>query len=130
MRIINLLDQESQDVEPQLLEMASSDDHGDAFKAQKLLDLVRHLKGQGAAPTVFGHILNNELWLSPCNDANNVLVKVWIDWFDYAPLKEGLPEAHYRLQIQRGKRVVSLDARAATTTEAEQAIWQAFGWSS
>jgi len=130
MRIINLLDRASRDVEPQLLEMASSEDRVKAFKAQKLLELVRHLKAQGPAPEACGHVRNNELWLSPYNVANKVLVRVWVDWFDYAPLKEGLPEAHYRLQVQRRERVVSQDVRAASTTEAEEAIWQAFGWSS
>ena len=129
MRIINLLDLDSQDIEPLLIKMTRSDDRLESFKGARLLELVRHLQAKGPAPTACGHLLLGELWLTPYNVANRVLVKVWVDWFDFAPLKDGLPEAHYRLQIERGKSPVSSDARANTVSEAEHAIWEAFGWS-
>ena len=128
MRIINLLDLEANDIEAPLQQMASSGDRLEAFKGQKLLELVRYLQVQGPAPRACGHLMLKELWLTPYNAANQVLVKVWVDWQDYTPLRDGLPAAYYRFQIHRGNAPLSRDARAATPEEAEQVIWEAFGW--
>jgi hypothetical protein len=128
MRIITLRDHEAHDIEPLLLEMASSDNRWWSFKGQKLLELVRYLRAQGPNPRACGHLLFGELCLWPYNTANRVWVSVWVDWPDNAPLRDGLPEAYYRLQIPRGKAVLSRDARATTPEQAEQIIWEAFGW--
>jgi hypothetical protein len=128
MQIINLLDPETHDIETPLRTMALSADRQEAFRGQRLLELVQHLQAQGPVPRACVQLLLRELWLRPYNHANRVLVKIWVDWRDYSPLQEGLPEAHYRLQIQRGKAPLSRDARASTPEEAEQVIWEAFGW--
>lgn len=128
MQIINLLDHDTHDIEAPLLRMASSADRLEAFKGQRLLELVQHLQAQGSAPRACGHFLLGELWLSPYNSSNRVLVKIWVDWQDYSALRDGLPQVHYRLQIQRGKSRLSREARVLTPEEAEQVIWEAFGW--
>src|SRR5262245_1985972 len=127
MRFINL--RGSRDLEAALQEMVYSDKPIEAFKARNLLALVRYLTAQGPASDICGHLRFQELWLSPYHVASDVLVRVSVDWFDYAPLRDGFPEAHYRFQIHRGQRVVSRDARAFFTAEAEQVICDAFGWS-
>lgn len=127
MRIINFLDPDTNDIEVQLLETASSEDQLKALKGRKLVELVRHLKAQGS-PEARGYLLDSShLWLSPCNLANRVSVTVWVDWYDYGPQSEGLPETHYRFQIQRGS-IVSQDVRVTSTSEAAQVILEAFGW--
>jgi hypothetical protein len=128
MQIINLLDHERHDIEAPLLQMVSSEDHLEAFKGQKLLELVRYLQAQGPAPRACGHLMLGLLCLMPSGSASQVSVDVWVDWRDYGPLRDGLPEAYYRLQIRRGKAPCTRDARAATPAEAEQIIWEAFGW--
>jgi hypothetical protein len=128
MQIINLMDHESWDIEPPMRQMAESDDPLEAFRGQKLLQLVQYLKAKGPAPTSCGNVRSRELWLKPRDLANDVLVKVWVDWFDYSALHDGLPESHYRFQIRRGKRDVTQDARAYSLAEAEKVIWDAFGW--
>jgi hypothetical protein len=129
MRIINLEDREAQDIEAPLRSLASSHDRLEAFKGRKLLELVRHLQAQGPAPEVIGRLWwRQQLLLTPRSTTNRAAVTVWIDWRDYAPVRDGLPEAHYRLQIRRGNAALSQDARAATPEEVERIIWEAFGW--
>jgi hypothetical protein len=57
-----------------------------------------------------------------------VRISVRIDWHDYAPLRDGLPEMHYRFQVERPGKTVSEDARAKDLVEAERIICEAFGW--
>jgi hypothetical protein len=57
-----------------------------------------------------------------------VLLSVRVDWQDYAPLRDGLPEMHYRFQIHRPGKAISEDARAKDPVEAEGIICKAFGW--
>ncbi len=57
-----------------------------------------------------------------------VRLSVRVDWRDYAPLREGLPEMHYRLQVERPGKTISEDARAKDVVEAERIICEAFGW--
>ena len=127
MRIINLNHPESHAIEPPLVKMASSEDRLEALKGRKLLELVRHLQAQGPAPQVCGSlVLRHELWLMTYNLANQVLVKVWVDWQDYGPLFDGLPVAHYRLQFKGENSAISENARAGRPEEAEQVLLKAF----
>jgi hypothetical protein len=57
-----------------------------------------------------------------------VRVSVWVDWRDYGPLRDGLPEMHYRLQVERPGKTITDDARAKDPIEAERIICEAFGW--
>ncbi len=127
MRIIKLLDRDSQDIEVPLLQMTNSGDRLEAFRGRKLLELVRHLQAQGPAPTASGNLRLGELWVAPYNVTDRVLVKIWVDWYDFSPLQYGLPEAHYRMQIKPAKGLVTRDARATSVPEAEQIILEAFG---
>src|SRR5437868_6090676 len=129
MRILNLLDSEQGDIEAPLMKMAASDNRNEAFYGQKLLEFVRYLQAQGPEPCAFGHILVHELTLRPRNNPNRLSVTIKMDWYDYAPLKDGLPVTHFRLQTVKKNAHLSDEARAFTMEEAERFIYQAFGWS-
>jgi hypothetical protein len=73
-------------------------------------------------------VLNRELTLMPANPANRVSVRVWTDWRDYGPVRDGLPVLHYRMQIQRRSSQRTVDARADSPEEAKRIIYQAFGY--
>jgi hypothetical protein len=106
-----------------------SDDRLEAFKAQKLLDLVHYLHDQGPEPQIYCHLYIMVLRLSLFVPGKRGLIKVWIDWQDYGVVQDGLPEAYYRLQIMRGKSHLSEDARVKSPKEVEGIICEAFGWS-
>jgi len=127
MRITNI-DQRAYDIEALFVAMASSEDCLQAAKGRMFLELVRYLNSQGTAPQACGFLIGGEFWLKPANPANRNSVKIWVDWRDYAPLRDGLPEMHYRLQGARPGSRVSQDARAESPEEVAQAIWEAFGW--
>lgn len=57
-----------------------------------------------------------------------IRISVRVDWRDRAPLRDGLPEMHYRFQIERPGKTISEDARAKDVVEAERVIFEAFGW--
>jgi hypothetical protein len=57
-----------------------------------------------------------------------VRVSVRVHWRDYAPLRDGLPELHYRFQVRRPGKTITEDARANDVVEAERIICAAFGW--
>src|SRR5262245_10775989 len=127
MHIINLLDRETQNIQAAVLAMVGSEDRLQAAKGQRFLELVKHLQSQGPAPTACGLIVLDELWLTPANRANRASVRVWVDWLDNGPLRDGLPAMHYRLQAERPGASLSRDTRAKTPEEASQAIFEAFG---
>jgi hypothetical protein len=133
MRIVTLeLDTdppEPRDIEVPLRRLASSPERLVAARWQKLLELIQVLRADGPYPEAWGHILGHELYLSPGNPANRVTVRVRADWQDFAPLRDGMPEMHYRLKIQQRGAKLSRDARAKTPEEVEQIIREAFGWS-
>lgn len=131
MRIVNLLDRDSQSIEKPLILMAASADRSESFCGQKLLDLVQYLQAQGPSPQAHACRVHHELWLSPIDghdSASRVSATVWVDWQDYAPYIDGLPQAHYRLRIKRRNIALTEDVRAATSQEVEQAIHKAFDW--
>jgi hypothetical protein len=116
-------------VEILLRRLASSQDRLVAAKWQKLLELVEALCADGPYPEAWGHVQGDELYLSPSKPANPVTVRVRADWRDFGPVVDGLPEMHYRLQIERRGAKLSRDARARSPEEAERIIREAFGWS-
>ncbi len=132
---ITILDLEAEppdfcDVEVALQRRASSPIPLIAAKWQKLLDLVRVLRADGLQPEARALIVGEELSLFPRNPANRIVnVRVRVDWQDYAPLRDGLPELHYRLQIERPGAKLSKDARTRSPEEAGQIIREALGWS-
>jgi hypothetical protein len=56
-----------------------------------------------------------------------VEVTLWVDWRDYSPLRDGLPEMHYRFNIDHPGKSLTDDARAKNLVEAERIICEAFG---
>ena len=127
MRIINLLD-DSEDIEPPLREIAASTDRLQARAGQMLLELVRYLQAQGVTPEVHGMVSTNELWLNSPNPLRKGSLKIWPDCKDYAPLINGIPEMHYRIEIHRAETKLSSDARTSSLTEVARIIDEAFGW--
>ena len=78
-------------------------------------------------PTSWGNSLSRELRRQfPPKPKTRVSVRV--DWRDYAPLRDGVPEMHYRFQVERHGKTITEDARAKDPAEAERIICEAFGW--
>lgn len=101
-----------------------------ARKGRMLLDLVRLLESRGPAASVFGLVAGEELWLLPDNRHNRsrTRVDIRVDWFDHAPIRDGLPEMHYRLSIRRPGSALSRDERATDLNRVAECIERAFGW--
>jgi hypothetical protein len=93
------------------------------------LELVEVLYADGEKPEALGIIFRDELSLSPRDRANRVTVRVRVDWQDFAPLCDGLPEMHYGLQIERQGAKLNTDARTRSPEESGRIIREAFGWS-
>lgn len=93
-----------------------------------LLELVRHLEAHGPAPSAFGHMVGDELSITPTNRYNRASVNVQVDWQDYGTIRDGLPELHDRLTIRRGRSPRSRDERTRELSRVEHLIWEAFGW--
>jgi hypothetical protein len=117
------------DIEPVLRRLASSPDRQTAARWMKLLELVHALHSDGPHPEAWGSLFGNELYLRPANQASRVTLRIRVDWQDFAPLRDGLPDMHYRFQIMRQGAKVSTDARARTPEEGEEIVRQALGWS-
>lgn len=128
MRIINLLDQEAQSIEAPLLAMASSANRLDAAKGKKLLEMVTYLHSQGGAHVAYATFALGELWLVQAKDPSRASVRIWIDWPDRVPLRDGLPPMHYRIQTEIAEAKLSRDTRAETLEEVSRTIFAAFGW--
>jgi hypothetical protein len=116
------------DIEGSIQRLAASPDRLTAARGGMLLALVRLLQTDGPHPEAWGYVLNRELTLMPANPANRVSVRVWTDWRDYGPVRDGLPVLHYRMQIQRRSSQRTVDARADSPEEAKRIIYQAFGY--
>lgn len=55
-------------------------------------------------------------------------VGVRADWQDYAPLRDGVPDMHYRFEVRCPGQPMSTDARTKDLAEAERILRDAFGW--
>lgn len=55
-------------------------------------------------------------------------VTLRVDWRDYAPLRDGIPQMHYRIEIKRPGQNLTEEARAQNSAECERVLRQAFGW--
>src|SRR5688500_8298122 len=76
------------------------------------------------APSTAGRFAREMLQRFPPEPGMRVRVRV--DWQDYGPLRDGLPEMHYRFQIERPGKTISEDARAKDVAEAERIVREAF----
>ncbi|MBN2295104.1 MAG: hypothetical protein JXM70_21930 [Pirellulales bacterium] len=126
MRIVNPLN-EDEDIKTEIRkQIDSSDNRFETFKWQKLLEFVLYLHAEGPTTILYGQFMFGKLWLQPSNINSQVSAEIWVDRYDYAPLRDGLPETHYRLQISHQDSPTTTDARAKTVEEAEQVLKRVF----
>ena len=130
MRIIHLTALDNPDIKPAVRQLADAVEPCAARKGQMLLDLVCHLEARGSDRTAFGYVSGDELWLSSTDQPTGARVHVRADWQDFGPVRDGLPEMHYRLSIRRPGSSLSRDERACEPSDVERLIWEAFGWAS
>lgn len=129
MRIIHLLNSDGRDVKPSIRCLAEDTNPPIARRGRMLLELVDYLESHGPAPSAFGHLSGQELWLTPANRYNKARVHIGVDGRDYGPLRDGLPEMHYRLVISRRAGLPPhREERVSELSEVERLIWEAFGW--
>jgi len=117
------------DIEIPLQRLAESPDPLTAVKWRALLELVRVLRDDGRHPQAIGFILNDEMTIHPRNQANRATVSVRVDWYDFAPLQDGVPALHYRLEIGRRGGDLTKGVRTPDAQEVRTLIREAFGWS-
>ena len=61
-------------------------------------------------------------------DNPGVKVTIRADWRDYGPVRDGIPEMHYRFRVKRPGKIATEDARAKDELEAKLIVCRAFGW--
>jgi hypothetical protein len=99
----------------------------DTVRDPQMKRFMDEWRAQNPDPTTWGNRLSREMRRRfPAKPG--VRVSVRVDWRDYAPLRDGLPEMHYRFQVERPEVTITEDARAKHTIEAERIICEAFGW--
>lgn len=108
------------DVFAQLRALAVSSDRLTAARGQMLLHLLEHLQRQSPTPGAHAIYVIDELWISVVPGGKYVSIR--IDWPDRGEVKDGLPAMHYRMQLDRGERELSLNVRAATIPDAEKSL--------
>jgi hypothetical protein len=57
-----------------------------------------------------------------------IQVSIRVDWRDYAPLRDGLPEMHHRFEVKRPGETITEDARTQDPVQAERIKCEAFGF--
>jgi hypothetical protein len=116
-------------IEVPLRRFAASTEPFEAAYWEKLLDLVTQLQSNDCENEIHGHILFNELTLCERDPRKSeVRVSVRVDWQDYAPLQDGFPEMHYRLQVSRPEKTLTEDSRTVDPNAAARIICRAFGF--
>ncbi len=99
----------------------------DPVRDREMKRFVDEWRAQNPDPTTWGNRLSREM-RRRFPSKPKVCVSVWVDWQDYTPLRDGLPEMHYRFQVKRPGKTISEDARTKDPVEAERIICEAFGW--
>ena len=105
--------------EKRMSELVGSSDWVTAFRARLLVELVGLLRASGSQPRIYATLHGDEIWLS----GKRRWAKVKIDWFDRAPLVNGMPNAHYRIEIHADRKLLR-EERAATKEEAALLLCQ------
>jgi hypothetical protein len=93
------------------------------------LRVVVSPRSEGDAAASFGIFASDEIWLWPASPGYQSEIRIWADWRDRAPLQDGLPALHFRLQAKKRGEELSQDIRAETADHAAAAIFAVFGWS-
>ena len=117
MEIIYRLDR---DIKAPLGHLSASVDRLQALRGRFLLDLVDYLE-KCPGPRVRAHIRFGELSLF----LGILTVRVAVDWYDYGPLREGLPVAHYRVWAKCPAAVLTREWRTSDVEQAGRHILQA-----
>jgi hypothetical protein len=99
----------------------------DPIRNRQMQRFMDEWRAQHPDPAMWGKPLDREL-LRRFPPKPGIQVSVRVDWQDYAPLREGLPEMHYRLQVKRPGKTLSEDRRANDPVDAERILCEAFGW--
>jgi hypothetical protein len=123
MEILFPLDRPRRDLKAPLRRLAASAEPLQALRGRHLPELARHLEGC-PGPRVVATLLLGEALLH-AGGAAEAVVSVGVDWPDYAPLRDGLPPAHYRVRWRRPGVSLSQEWRTADTAEAGRHILQA-----
>lgn len=127
MQIYNDQDIEPYDLEAPLSAMATDPDRLTAARGRMLLELVRYLLTRGPNPQVGALVFEGEIELIPLRQTNARSIRIWVDYRDYGPVRNGLPDLYYRLQVERSTTRISSDHRVAAPAEVEQVLLQAIG---
>ena len=99
-------------------QIPTSSDPVESLRWQRLRDLVLGVEAAGdQRAEVVGVYVAPEIWLSK----KALLVKVMVDWKDYAPLVDGFPEMHYRIVVQQDDNPKN-ELRTNSTGEAVRII--------
>lgn len=99
----------------------------DPVRDLEMKQFMDEWRAQNPDPTTWGDRLNREI-TRRFPPRPGVRVSVRADWRDNTPLRDGLPEMHYRFQIKRPGKTLTEDARTKDLVEAERIIYEAFGW--
>jgi hypothetical protein len=114
------------DIEVLLRRRIATESHVSAARWQKLLELIQILRANGPYPEVWGHFFVDDLHLVTRNPANRTSVRLGVDWKDYGPLRDGLPDMHFRLRVKSENANLSKDVRTQDPREVEQVLLAAF----
>jgi hypothetical protein len=97
----------------------------DPVRELQIKRFVDEWRAQNADRPTWGDQLRREMQKRfPAKPKINV--SVWVDWRDYSPLQDGLPEMHYRFKIECPGKTLTEDARAKGLAEAKRIICEAF----
>ena len=99
----------------------------DPVRERQMKEFMDEWRASNPHPTTWGNSLSREM-RRRFPHKPGIRVSVRVDWRDYAPLRDGVPEMHYRFQVERPGKTITEDARAKDPAEAERIICEAFGW--
>jgi hypothetical protein len=99
----------------------------DPVRSRQMKEFLNQWRAMNPDPTSWGDRLSREI-ARRFPSKPGVCVSVRVDWQDHAPLREGLPVMHYRLQVAHPWQTITKEARTQDPTDAERIISEAFGW--
>lgn len=94
-------------------------------KINMFLTLLGFLHDQGDEPEIAGILYDTELHLI-ASHRYKTDVTMRVDTYDYSPLKNGLPQLHYRVSIREHGEVLSRDLRTHDVGRVHRALAEIF----